>query len=362
MSILTGTGRDRVETVSPLRPHLLEFQAKHSTPAVGAAVVTRDGLLGVDVVGVRVAGGIDPARQDDRWHIGSCGKSITAMLYARLVERGDAHWGARLPELFPDLAGTIDRHWSTITIDDLFVSQAGLPANLDRAAMTAAFRDTRPQQEQRTQVVAAALSHAPRRPGRFVYSNLGYIVIGAAVERITDLPFESALMTHVLEPLGITSGGFGPPSGLWGHGGRMLALGPLGLLDLGRAGPADPTTVESDNPPVMSPAGRLHLTLEDWARFQRVFLTRGGDFIQPESVERLLTQAPGPGNRQALGWAPVRGLDNVSWGQQGSNTFWVATALIDAARERAAMIVCNEGRARLLKQTPTLAALLLSTT
>lgn len=349
----------RAEPTGRLRSHLIEFQEQHSIPALGGAIVTRDGELELDVVGVRIRGGDDPVQRDDRWHIGSCGKSITAALYARLVERGEARWGARLPELFPDLAGALHTGWNAITIDDVFVSQAGLPANLTRSEMLAAFSDQRPLREQRTDVATAALSRAPRRPGRFLYSNLGYILIGAAIERITDLPFEVALTSHVLEPLGITSGGSGPPSQVWGHGGRMLALGPLGFVDLGRGGPADPASVRSDNPAVMSPAGRLHLTLEDWARFQLVFLTQGGDFLRPETVERLLTTAPGRGQRQALGWAPVRGVAGVSWGQQGSNTFWVATALIDTARERTAMLVCNEGRARVLTQSPKLAIKLL---
>jgi CubicO group peptidase (beta-lactamase class C family) len=112
----------------------------------------------------------------------------------------------------------------------------------------------------------------------------------------------------------------------------------------------------------MGPAGRLHLTLADWARFHGVFLTRGGDLLRPESVERLLTPAPGRGQRQALGWAPVRGTTGASFGQQGSNTYWVATALIDPARERTALVVCNEGRARLLRRTPKLALRLLSDT
>ena len=194
-----------------MRSALVEFRDKHGVPALGAALVDRDGLIELDVVGVRVRGGDDPVRQDDRWHIGSCGKSMTAALYARLVERGDAEWGARLPDLFPDLADAIAPGWSAITIDDVFVAQAGLPANLSRATMAAASRDTRPLREQRTQVTAAALARPPRRPGRFLYSNLGYIVVGAAIERITGLEFESALTTHVFAPLGISSGGFGPP-------------------------------------------------------------------------------------------------------------------------------------------------------
>jgi CubicO group peptidase (beta-lactamase class C family) len=285
---------------------------------------------------------------------------MAAALYARLVERGDAEWGAHLPALFSDLAGVIDPGWSAITIDDLFVSQAGLPPNLGRAEMRAAWRDTRPIVDQRTEVAASALAGPPRRPGRFVYSNLGYIVIGAAIERITGGPFESALTTHVLEPLGITSAGFGPPPDLWGHGGRMLALGPLGLFDLGRGAPADPGRAESDNPAVMSPAGRLHLTLPDWGRFQRVFIGQADGFLRPKAIERLLTPAAGRGYRHALGWAPVRGMPEASFGQQGSNTYWVATALIDRDRSRTALLVCNEGRARLLKETPKWAVRLLS--
>jgi D-alanyl-D-alanine carboxypeptidase len=340
-----------------MNTHLVEFQRKYSIPALGAAIVTRDSVLDVDVIGVRVRGRDDPVQREDRWHIGSCGKSITAALYARLVERGDAQWGTPLENLFPDLTD-IDPGWQTITIDDVFVSQAGLPANLSRAKMRAALQDARPLPEQRTEVAATALVRPPRRPGRFLYSNLGYIVIGAAIERLAGLAFESALATHVLEPLGITSGGFGPPGDLWGHGGRMLKLGPY-LLDLGQGAPADPERLESDNPAVMSPAGRLHLTLEDWARFQGVFLNHGGDFLQRETVDRLLTPAPGRGYRQALGWAPVHGLDGISYGQQGSNTFWNAVALIDGTRERTALVVCNDGRAKLMRELPKLTVRLL---
>jgi hypothetical protein len=130
------------------------------------------------------------------------------------------------------------------------------------------------------------------------------------------------------------------------------------MFDLGGGAPADPAAPVSDNPAVMSPAGRLHVSLEDWARFQRVFLDRGGGFFLPETVERLLT--PAPGYRQAFGWAPAQGLDAGLLGQQGSNTFWVATALMGRDRDRTAMVVCNEGSARLLKQTPRLAAELLA--
>ena len=152
--------------------------------------------------------------------------------------------------------------------------------------MEAAYDDDRPLPAQRSEATATALARAPRRPGRFRDSNLGYVVIGAAIERIAGAPYEQALATHVLEPLGIASGGFGAPPAIRGHRAHT---------------PAPPDDPRADNPPVMGPAGRLHLTLQDWARFQQVFLTEGGGFLAPASVERLLT----PAKAQSPGWAPA---------------------------------------------------------
>jgi D-alanyl-D-alanine carboxypeptidase len=316
---------------------LTAFRDRYGIPAVAAAVVTSDGDVDLDLVGARVRGG-DPVGARDAWHIGSCGKAMTAALYARLVEQGEAEWGVPVARLFPDL----ETHpgWETVTIDGVFVGEGGLQPDLDRTALRAAYADTRPLAVQRTEVTAEALAEAPHRPGRFRYSNLGYIVIGAAIERITGVPYEQALRIHVLEPLGITSAGFGAPPAIRGH----------------RAGtPAPPDDPRADNPPVMSPAGRLHLNLHDWARFQQVFISEGGGFLEPATIERLLT----PATAQSPGWAPARRLAHVSMGQQGSNTFWVATALIDRSREHTAMVVCNDGRRRLLAGTAKLAARLL---
>ena len=316
---------------------LSAFRDRYGISAVGAALVTADGVVELDLIGARVRGG-EPVGAHDAWHIGSCAKSLTAALFARLVERGEAEWGARIPTLFPDLE--TDPGWSRVTVDDVFVGEAGLPPDLSRSAMEAAYGDARPLPLQRSEATAAALASAPRRPGRFRYSNLGYIVIGAAIERIAGVPYEQALKEHVLEPLGIASGGFGAPPAIRGHRARIPA-------------PADDP--RADNPPIMGPAGRLHLNLPDWARFQQVFLTEGGGFLAPGTVERLLT----PATAQSPGWAPARGLAGISLGQQGSNTFWIATALIDSTRERTVMVVCNDGRRRLLARTAKLAARLL---
>ncbi len=354
---MTGARLDR-EAVEAVR-------RRWGVPALGVALVHADGGFEPLVVGDRRrdgsgAGAVQPdgaAQPDDPWHIGSCAKSMTAAAYALLVEHGAAAWGATLNELFDDLAPHVDPTWSTVTIDELLRHRAGFPANLDEPAMRAALTDSRSLDLQRTEAVARVLAAPPRGQGRFRYSNLGYIAAGAAIERIVGLPFERTVAEVLLEPLGITSYGFGPPVGLWGHRGRFTLAG----TGLGRGQSLDPNDPASDNPAVLGPAGRLHLTMADWAKFLRLFLVREGApaLLSTDSVDRLLSADVHAGAPQGMGWAPAHALEGASFGQQGSNTAWVTTALLDHDRARAAMVLVNDGRTAMLRRTAIYAADLL---
>ena len=80
-----------------IRTQLSRFSETLKIPAVAGGVLLSDGTLDYDVVGVRRRGSNDKAEKHDKWHIGSCAKSITAVLYARLVERDDARWDRSVP-------------------------------------------------------------------------------------------------------------------------------------------------------------------------------------------------------------------------------------------------------------------------
>ena len=334
---------------------LLEgFRHRLEAPAVGAAVVDRDGATYCDVIGDRYRDGAEPATVDDQWHIGSCGKAITALLYARLVEEGQTVWAATVSDLLPDLTGRIDPGWELTTIDELLVCRSGLRPNLSLRDMKAAWSDDLPLVDQRTSAALTALGELPRGAGSFRYSNLSYIVAGAAIDRVSGEPFERALQRHVLEPLGITSFRLGPPPDIWGHRPRIQ----LGSMVIGRGAPADPGATRSDNPAVLNPAGRFHMTLRDWATLQRVFLAPDL-LVEPESVERLLAVPEGKGRGMTMGWAPTLNSAVAAYGQQGSNTMWAATALMSPDRTRTAMVVANDGRTRVLAKQVQLAEALL---
>ena len=304
-------------------------------PALAGAVIDRGGLVWTGATGVRAAGGEDAVTDNDMWHLGSNTKAMTAMLYGRLVEAGRAHWGATLPELFPDIE--VHAAWVETTVEDLMTHRAGLldEAVLDLSTRMGGFTDDRPLNEQRTGLARRALGSPPTgEPGAFVYGNLNYILVGAAIERITGSIWEDAIRTGLFGPLGMSSAGFGAPTGDQPRGHRDV-FGQIVKVEPGETG--------SDNPPYLGPAGTAHMTLEDYGRFLVLFLTDGGGFVTPETIAHLTT--PPEGGDYALGWG-VAVNSSLAGGpmlaHEGSNTLWHMTAIVAPARGRAVVAASND--------------------
>lgn len=341
--------------MSELADEVQTFQRKVHVPAAVGAVIDADNLLDCAVAGSRMRTTPDDlARVDDQWHIGSCGKAMTAALWARLVEAGVAEWDIPVGDLFADI-NPIDPGWCRPTIDDLLRCRAGVSANPSPSEMKQSHRSIELVVDQRTAAATMVLRSPPKQPGRFVYSNLGYAVIGAAIDRLAGEPYEAAMATHVWQPLKIDSAATGAPPLVRGHHPRIR----VGMALVGRGRPAEADDRwGADNPPLLTPAGRWHLTMADWARFVQVFLDGHPDFLSNESINRLLTHPDGNTKNLAMGWASGQRL-GADFAMQGSNTMWAATALLDRQASLAALSVANDGRMRVLLNQAQLAKRLL---
>jgi CubicO group peptidase (beta-lactamase class C family) len=302
-------------------------------PAVAGAVVGPKGVEDIVFAGVRRIGAPDPVGRDDLWHLGSNTKAMTAALYGRLVEQGAARWGATLTELFPQVA--VDPAFAPVTVEQLLGHRSGIvdAPIIQGGWLLRAHQDKRPLPVQRAELAGQILAAPPAgQPGAFAYSNMGYILAGSAIERITGQGWEEAMTSRLFKPLGVTAAGFGPPTGAnpWGHrpgGGGLVGVDPSGF---------------ADNPPALGPAGRIHMTLTDYGRFLRLFL--GGEgLLKPATVSRLTTPVPGEGRPYALGWA----VSAPAWSpgpliaHEGSNTMWHAVSFVSPGLKRAFVGVCN---------------------
>lgn len=310
--------------------------AQHQPPALAGGIVTTDqGLTWSGVRGVRRLGSQEAATVSDRWHLGSNTKAMTAAAHARLVQRGVLRWDTPFRSLFPELPATSD--WDDVTIETLSAHRAGLTDDvlLSRDIRVAARTDRRDLISQRLDVVRAALSGAPAgTPGSYAYANVNYVLVGAAIERLTGRPWEVALDDLVFAPLLIGDFGFGAPVGdqPWGHQQVGETLVPL-----------DPALMP-DNPPLMGPAGTVNITIADYARFLRPFLEQGGSLMDRDVFERLITPLAGPGRPYAGGWAFLEnqpGAAGTLLVHEGSNTLWHAVTLVDPQGGRAVFTVSN---------------------
>lgn len=80
-----------------------EQRAAHDLPALAVGIVRHGRILGLGVAGKVKAGSEERATLFHRFDIGSCTKSFTATVAARLVELGALRWDSTIRECLPAL-------------------------------------------------------------------------------------------------------------------------------------------------------------------------------------------------------------------------------------------------------------------
>jgi CubicO group peptidase (beta-lactamase class C family) len=308
---------------------------KHRVPAITGGIVTSRGLERLGALGVRKTGTRVAVTTNDLWHLGSETKAMTAALAARLVERGLLRWNTTVAELFPELAGSLKSDMKRVTLEELLRHRGGIVGNLDWHDIAGSGSTV----EQRLEALRAAMDK-PRSSRDYHYSNLGYVVVGAMIEHVTGQSWEQAIQERLFAPLGMNSigfGGTGTPGQTdqpWGHTRREQPVANNGPL--------------VDNPPVLGPAGRVHASMADWARFlsDQLAGARGsGGLLRPESYAKIF-EVPSEGE-YALGWL----VTERGWGggtvytHAGCNTMNYAVAWLAPDRDFGVFVCINQGDA-----------------
>ncbi|MEM7307481.1 MAG: serine hydrolase domain-containing protein [Planctomycetota bacterium] len=341
------------EPVRDLAPLLAEILGDFDVPGLGAVVTTSQGTVALGVAGVRERGSGTPIQPDDRFHIGSCTKSMTATLVALWIEAGELDWDTPLSDALPELAREGDQPWHGATVMQLLSHTAGMPQSLQGYGTTglAFLSRTKPMPELRRFALAAILEKPPlSAPGtEYLYSNFGYVAAGAIVERLGEASWEEQLRARLFEPLGMESAGFGPPDAPYfvdaedEGDGDAAPPQPRAHRSGGKPAPA------FDNAPALGPAGTVHCSLADWAKYARLHLAgaRGteGLLLTPETFAVLHTAAPATDSTYGGGWV----LTRRGWSQgkvimhDGSNTAWFAYAWLAPEEDFAVLVACNQG-------------------
>jgi CubicO group peptidase (beta-lactamase class C family) len=323
-------------------------------------VIQSNLITGLGVVGVRKWNVNEPATISDKWHHGSITKSITATLAAVLVSKGHVHWTQTLAEVFPDKASAMNAAWHSVSLESLLANRGGAPGNLNAGGLWNdlwAFGGT-PRQARillLDRVTAVAPSSTPG--SQYEYSNAGFAIAGAMLEQVMNRPWEDLIREHLFIPLGMASGGFGVPATPryldqpWGH-----------TLSSGNPSPVPPGT-DADNPPAIGPAGTVHASLTDLARYVALHLAgaRGEatPLLDPASFLKLHSNVANQG--YALGWnvgsRPWAGGRVLS--HTGSNVQWFTNIWIAPEKNWACIVVTNFGGQGAFEATDAVVAALI---
>lgn len=301
-----------------LATSLLPFLARYGLPALAAAVVQDGRIIARGAVGTRRIGTDNPVAIDDRFHIGSDTKAMTSLLAAIFVEQGKLRWDSTIGDIFPELMATMDAGVKVVDLEQLLSHTSGMPSDSDADWKLAEQSYAQPQMNLddlrywlAKQLVARPLQAKPGT--RFAYSNMGYTLAGAMLERIGKKTWEELIAQHVFDAFGFKTAGFGPQASL----GRVDA--PLGHATLSDgtlkpmlAGP------DGDNPLVIGPAGTVHLSVLDfaaWAGWNAGEGRRGPALVRAETLRKLHTKVIDmPPRPDAKPGTPSQGGYGLGWG------------------------------------------------
>jgi D-alanyl-D-alanine carboxypeptidase len=220
----------------------------------GAVLVTRDGrTLFEGAYGLADRERNVPNTPLTQFRVGSMNKMMTAVATLQLVQAGTLRLDAPLGTYLPDYANVDVK--TKVTIHHLLTHTGGT-GDIFGPEFVAHRTELRNTADYLRLYGTRGLQFAPG--AQHVYSNYGFVLLGAVVEQVSGTSYDDYLAARVLAPAGMTATGFAPEDSL--VPGR--SVGYMKQQGTGALVSNAPTL-----PYRGTPAGGGYSTVEDLARF-----------------------------------------------------------------------------------------------
>jgi N-acyl-D-amino-acid deacylase len=317
--------------LEPFDAAMLKVMARHGVPGA-ALTIAKDGkLVLAKGYGWADVGKGGPVRPDTLFGLASLSKTITAVATLKLVDQGlldlDDRVFAILKGLRPPPGKRVDPVLGDVTVRHCLNHSGGWDRNVNgdpinwEPQICRAFR-LRPPLSARQLIqftLGLPLDFVPGTDA--IYSNVGYVILGEVIARVSKVPYERFVQENVLRPMGITR------MRLHALDGRYLLGETLRYL----AGSFIP--LPAMRLPMVDSAGGWSASALDLARFlTNLDGSRGKPVLSEKTRQRMLQPPPAPlkpranGTYFGLGWDSVLVKDKAvayfkdgSW--QGIRTF-----------------------------------------
>ena len=271
------------------------FRAAYPASGPGAAViVVQDGktVLRAGYGFANVELGV-PVRPDMVFRVGSATKQFTSACILKLVEQGKLRLDDPISKYFPDYPAA----GRTVTLEQLLTHTSGIRSATDMPAWYPHMREDWTVSELIDFFKNEPLDFAPG--SRWHYSNSGYILLGAILEKVTGRPYEEIVADWIFRPLGMKNTRYGSEAPIIPGRADGYRMTPDGVINAPYLSMTQPFS-----------AGALVSTVDDLARWQSA-LDRG-EVLSAESRRRMWTPVVLPDGRSdavriRLGHLELRG-------------------------------------------------------
>jgi CubicO group peptidase (beta-lactamase class C family) len=250
-----------------------------------------------------------------------------------LFERGKFHLEQPVTDICPEFGGSDPRR-SKVTLRMLLAHSSGLPAH----------RKLWKVAETRQNAIAATLTTPlvsdPLQ--RAEYSDIGFIILGEAIQRITGEPLAEFCRREIFAPLQMSSTLFNPPEN------AHADIPPTLAQDTYRKRLIQAEVNDENAALLGGTAGHAGLfgTAHDVARFAECVLQGGAPLWKPETVALFAQRQTQPaGTTRALGWdtpsAPSQSGKHFSSASIGHLGYTGSSLWIDRERQISVTLLTN---------------------
>lgn len=259
------------------------------------------------------------------FEIGSVSKTLTAALFADAIARGEVRADTRVGDLL-DLG---DGPVADVTLEQLASHRSGLPVQDTRfpqaiGYLVGTYRGSDPFFTEPSAVVDAAKAATLAEPAEFVYSNLGFSLLGQAIAAAAGTDYPALVVERIVEPLGLVDTTVPVLR-------ENLPEGALtGFSETGR--PVGPWTLGS-----YAPAGGIRASAQDLAIYVRALL----DGSAPGSAALEPRFSDGGGGQIGYAWfTEAAGGTQITW-HNGMTAGFASMVVLDRENERGVIVLSN---------------------
>lgn len=162
----------------------------------GVVLVAKDGVPVFQVAYGRRNEAGEAITLESKFALASMSKMFTALAVAQLVENGKISFDDPVSRYLLSYPGELIED---VTIHHLLSHTSGL-GGFD-------FEEIKDKTDVE-EMLSLEVERTPFEPGeRFVYSNIGYVLLGAIIERVSGEDYYTYIQDHVLNPLGMHDSG-----------------------------------------------------------------------------------------------------------------------------------------------------------